>query len=104
MGLSCRVRLSVAKFVSSNRCVKKLCHVQVWKCEFCYHDNEVDIVSEEQPKQNDVTFMLVPALCTAASGAKASDQSLVVFCMDTSGSMCLTSEVRYCVFGLSLAL
>lgn len=76
---------------------------KMWKCEFCYHNNEVDIMPEEQPKQNDVTFMLVPAMSTTASGVKATDQSLVVFCMDTSGSMCLTSEVSYnteCYYGV----
>ena len=50
-------------------------------------------MEEEQPKDNDVTFMLEPALCTSASGLKATDQSIIVYCVDISGSMCLTSEV-----------
>ena len=66
---------------------------QSWGCEFCSHSNVVDLDDEEIPKENDTTFMLQPAPCTAASGKTGVDDSLVIFCVDTSGSMCVTTEV-----------
>ena len=53
----------------------------------------VDLEDEEIPKNEDTTFMLMPAPCTAASGKSGVDESLVIFCVDTSGSMCVTTEV-----------
>ncbi|XP_033741232.1 circularly permutated Ras protein 1-like [Pecten maximus] len=67
--------------------------VKVWRCEFCGQQMEVDIVEEEKPSQDDVTFMLTPALSTTTSGPKGTDNSLVIFCVDVSGSMCITTEV-----------
>lgn len=64
-----------------------------WDCEFCEHRNLVDIENEEIPTDEDVTFMLEPALSTTASGPSGLDEALVVFCVDTSGSMCVTTEV-----------
>ncbi|XP_069130895.1 circularly permutated Ras protein 1-like [Argopecten irradians] len=66
---------------------------KVWRCEFCGQQTEVDIVEEEKPTQDDVTFMLTPALSTTSSGPKGTDNSLVIFCVDVSGSMCITTEV-----------
>ena len=65
----------------------------MWKCEFCGENNLVDLEDEEIPKNEDTTFMLQPAPCTAASGKTGVDESLVIFCVDTSGSMCVTTEV-----------
>ena len=53
----------------------------------------MDIEDEEIPRNDDVTYLLEPALSTAASGASGRDESLVVFCVDVSGSMCVTTEV-----------
>ncbi|XP_076077752.1 circularly permutated Ras protein 1-like [Mytilus galloprovincialis] len=66
---------------------------QVWSCEFCNKVNEIDIMEEEIPKERDVTFMLEPALSTTTAGPSGTDESLVIFCIDTSGSMCVTTEV-----------
>ena len=63
-------------------------------CEFCGERNAVDIEDEEKPSDGDVTFMLEPALSTTTSGPMGLDESLVVFCVDVSGSMCVTTEVR----------
>ncbi len=62
-------------------------------CEYCGNKNIIDVVDEEIPKEQDVTFMLEPAPSTTASGRSGTDTSLVVFCVDTSGSMCVTTEV-----------
>ncbi len=50
---------------------------------------------EEMPTKDDTTFMIAPPQVTgeAAQGAGVGD-SLVVFCIDVSGSMCVTTEVR----------
>ena len=53
----------------------------------------VDLEDEEIPTDEDVTFMLEPALSTTASGPSGMDEALVVFCVDKSGSMCVTTEV-----------
>ena len=53
----------------------------------------VDIEDEEIPTEEDVTFMLEPALSTTASGPSGMDEALVIFCVDISGSMCVTTEV-----------
>ena len=65
----------------------------MWNCEFCKEDNKVDLEDEEIPKNEDTTFMLQPALCIAASGKTGVDESLVIFCIDTSGSMGVTTRV-----------
>ena len=66
---------------------------QIWKCEFCAEANSVDIMEEEKPDKPDVTFMLQPAPSTQAGGRSGTDDTLVIFCVDTSGSMCVTTEV-----------
>lgn len=53
----------------------------------------MDIEEDEKPREADVTYMLEPALATTASGPTGLDESLVVFCVDVSGSMCVTTEV-----------
>ncbi|ELT92128.1 hypothetical protein CAPTEDRAFT_214988 [Capitella teleta] len=63
--------------------------VMSWKCEFCGCANELEICPEEQPLTEDVTFLI-----HAAPPAKDSslDDSLVIFCVDVSGSMNTTTE------------
>lgn len=64
--------------------------------------NCFDIDPEEVPKVDDVTYMLEPALSTTASGAFGMDESLVIFCIDISGSMCVTTAVsQFQIFHLS---
>ena len=53
----------------------------------------MDIVEEEKPDKQDVTFMLQPAPSTRAGGRSGMDETMVIFCVDTSGSMCVTTEV-----------
>ena len=75
-----------------------LVFIQTWTCEFCGTKTTVDLVPEEIPVEADTTYL------TAASAAQVGDQaaaaggsaeeSIVVFCIDTSGSMCVTTEVR----------
>ncbi|XP_013416673.1 uncharacterized protein LOC106178153 [Lingula anatina] len=88
--------------VSCSKCQALLSHIsklhnqgedQVWTCEFCGEGNIVDLVPEEMPQKEDVTYMIQPAPVTTASGKSGADESVVIFVVDTSGSMCVTTEV-----------
>ena len=66
-------------------------------CEFCGNRNEVDIVPEEIPTKMDTTFLISPpptVVGVAGADVAGVDEALVVFCIDISGSMCVTTEVR----------
>jgi hypothetical protein len=63
----------------------------VWSCEFCSHKNlALQIDQEEMPVigSTESEYMLTPA---PSSGG--GENGVIVFCMDISGSMCVTSEV-----------
>jgi hypothetical protein len=34
---------------------------RLWKCEFCYYDNEIFIDDEEIPKNNEVNYLVEAA-------------------------------------------
>ncbi|XP_062566658.1 circularly permutated Ras protein 1-like [Saccostrea cucullata] len=84
---SCDVILSSLSKITSKE------NKKIWVCEFCGTENELDIEEEEIPGSNDVTYMLEPAPSTASSSLSGKDESLVIFCVDISGSMCVTSTV-----------
>jgi len=75
---------------------------QRWVCEFCGHDNEVELDEEEFPTAASCEYLLESAVAGGAArgaaggdaAAPAVDDSLVVFVVDVSGSMCVTSEVE----------
>ena len=67
-------------------------------CEFCGNHNTVDLAPEEVPAVEDTTYLKTPAPTPAASSQGSEvvgglEDSLVVFCVDVSGSMCQTVEV-----------
>ena len=70
----------------------------MWVCEFCGTRNEVDAFPEELPTKMDTTFLVSPAPTVgggaAGEGGAGMEEALVVFCIDVSGSMCVTTEVR----------
>ncbi|XP_050393122.1 circularly permutated Ras protein 1 isoform X2 [Patella vulgata] len=66
---------------------------KVWVCDFCGCNNEVDVEDGEIPAVEDVTFLIEAGLSTEAAGPSGQDESIVVFCIDVSGSMCVTTEV-----------
>ncbi|XP_078077389.1 circularly permutated Ras protein 1-like isoform X3 [Mustelus asterias] len=62
----------------------------IWPCEFCYKHNVVTRTLSTIPNSQDVIYI---------SGSTNEDymnvdESLVVFCVDTSGSMCVTNEIE----------
>ena len=69
---------------------------QTWKCEFCNHANEVMIGEEEIPSAPAMTYLLEAAaqVQDAAAGGNAAQDISVIFCMDISGSMCVTQPVK----------
>ena len=76
-----------------NACV--LSSFQTWVCEFCGTSNVVEVVAEELPTEEATTYMIAPAPTTATQALQGSGitDSVVVFCIDTSGSMGVTTEV-----------
>ena len=70
-------------------------------CEFCGTANEVELVPEEMPTKDDTTYMIAPAPVVGGGGVGGASvaDSLVIFGIDISGSMCVTTEVslRVCV-------
>ena len=66
----------------------------LWQCEFCGTNNVVAMDAEEVPTEGSYDYMLAPAPeAPAGSAAPSEDGGVVVFCVDTSGSMCVTTEV-----------
>ena len=54
----------------------------------------MDIVPEEIPSKEDTTYMLAaPEAVGGATAAMGTKEAIVVFCIDISGSMCVTTEV-----------
>jgi hypothetical protein len=61
-----------------------------WRCSFCNKVNSALISEEEVPSAPIVDYIQeVPA----SSGAATEERSSIVFCIDISGSMCVTSEI-----------
>ncbi|KAJ4463052.1 putative Circularly permutated Ras protein 1 [Paratrimastix pyriformis] len=62
---------------------------EIWTCEFCGTPNPINLDEEERPHEDTVDYLLEPA--PVAAPADMHD-SLLVFVIDTSGSMGVTSE------------
>ena len=56
-----------------------------------------ELEPEEVPSKDDTTFMIAPAPVNTQQGAGGGVESLIIFCVDISGSMCVTTEVCMCV-------
>ena len=66
---------------------------QVWVCEFCNHPNKVVIEEEEMPKSDSLTYVLESAQQSMMKKGGGEDIT-VMFCIDVSGSMCVTQPVQ----------
>ncbi len=79
----------------------------IWACEFCGIENEVQLFPEEVtiksiitilkfqiPKSNTVDYIIAPPSTTTVT----EDSSLVVFCVDISGSMGVSYESKIILF------
>ena len=59
-----------------------------WRCEFCGTVNEdLAIEDEEKPRRDSLDYMLAPP------SVSEDGEGLIIFCVDVSGSMCVTSEI-----------
>ena len=71
--------------------------VQIWVCEFCGASNEVEVVADELPTKEMTTYLISPAPATVTQALEGSGHgvtdSIIVFCVDISGSMGVTTEV-----------
>jgi len=61
-----------------------------WICEFCQHKNELEIEDEEIPKVDVIDFLLE----SASNNENKEDCNTILFLIDISGSMCVTTEVE----------
>ncbi len=69
----------------------------VWVCEFCKHVNNISLFEEEIPSADSMDFLLEPAPVadpSAAAAAAAPANYDVVFVVDVSGSMAVSTEIR----------
>jgi len=66
----------------------------IWICKFCNHINIIEIDSEEVPKAETVDYILAPPP-DKDDESKSSDQSesQIIFCIDVSGSMCVSQQI-----------
>ncbi|KAH3757449.1 circularly permutated Ras protein 1 [Pelomyxa schiedti] len=62
----------------------------VWRCQFCGAAQGVDVAPEEMPSTSLVEYVTSSPPHSAVSASAA---TCLVFCLDVSGSMCVTSEV-----------
>eukprot|EP01127_Copromyxa_protea_P015702 TRINITY_DN4564_c0_g1_i3.p1 TRINITY_DN4564_c0_g1~~TRINITY_DN4564_c0_g1_i3.p1 ORF type:complete len:654 (+),score=143.17 TRINITY_DN4564_c0_g1_i3:848-2809(+) len=67
----------------------------IWNCEFCATANLIDLDEEEieQIRQNDTLDFLVQ-IPEKTEFTTNDNSKIVVFCIDVSGSMCVTTEVE----------
>eukprot|EP01105_Mastigella_eilhardi_P023908 TRINITY_DN6113_c0_g1_i1.p1 TRINITY_DN6113_c0_g1~~TRINITY_DN6113_c0_g1_i1.p1 ORF type:complete len:1182 (-),score=308.16 TRINITY_DN6113_c0_g1_i1:54-3599(-) len=72
----CRAALSVLSTVAGNK----------WTCEFCGFDNTVP-TSTQKPQDSAINYVLAQGADAAGAAKKTISCPMVVFCIDTSGSM-----------------
>eukprot|EP00347_Sterkiella_histriomuscorum_P012379 403368807 len=66
---------------------------KIWPCEFCNFRNPIDVEPEEMPKSNQVTYILEAAAQVYDKKALGNQDVSVIFCIDISGSMCVTQKI-----------
>ena len=66
----------------------------IWTCEFCDHESELTIEEEEIPAYPELTYIIETAVQVAKSQNIGKTAPAVVFCVDISGSMCVSKAVE----------
>jgi len=66
---------------------------QVWLCEFCNTENTVFIDQEEIPKALEVNYLVEAAAQVMDKKLGGSQDISNIFCMDISGSMCVSEAI-----------
>jgi Mg-chelatase subunit ChlD len=71
---------------------------QLWTCEFCGYPNKIQIESEDQPKKDEVTYILKVAPIKEEKkkeGSKVNEErKTIIFCVDISGSMNTKQNIK----------
>lgn len=67
---------------------------QVWLCEFCNTENTVFIDQEEIPKALEVNYLVEAAAQVMDKKLGGSQDISNIFCMDISGSMCVSEAIE----------
>jgi len=67
---------------------------RIWVCEFCGQHNLVNLDPEEMPQNDDVIYMLKSAEQISKNLSDLSSDITTIFCIDNSGSMSVTTEVK----------
>jgi len=70
---------------------------QQWVCEFCDASNEIQVEPEDQPKKNEVTYLLEPAPNKEEKKGEVKvneERKTIIFCVDISGSMDAAQTIK----------
>ncbi|CAH1791039.1 unnamed protein product [Owenia fusiformis] len=63
----------------------------LWQCEFCDYNNiDIDIDANEMPTHPDVDYIISSPDVTAQ---EVTGQGILVYCVDVSGSMCMSTNI-----------
>jgi hypothetical protein len=65
-----------------------------WTCEFCAAANAVELDAEEIPSKDELDYLMEPPPVALDRQFSGSGDNIVIFCIDISGSMCVTQEVE----------
>lgn len=65
----------------------------LWKCEFCSCETMVHLDEEEIPKESKLVYVLEPTEQCEISLEGCDDSSTIIFCIDVSGSMCVSQPI-----------
>lgn len=67
---------------------------KTWTCEFCNFENRIFLDENEIPSSEEVTYILEPAAAREdANESSEQDSKYLIYCIDISGSMSITTEV-----------
>ena len=71
---------------SNNRCI--------WVCEFCDYENTLELEEKEIPIEPELTYILEPEVQMAQFVSESKSSGGIIFCIDISGSMCVSQPVE----------
>ncbi|CAD8109937.1 unnamed protein product [Paramecium primaurelia] len=63
-----------------------------WNCEFCSYNNEIQIEQNDIPENEEALYCIQPHLKQQSQSGQ--DKCSITFCLDTSGSMSTTTEIK----------
>jgi len=76
--------------LSMNPNIVQIDNERYWQCLFCLENNELHLEEEEFPQTDQIEYL---EKATPSLSENATDDAIVVFCIDTSGSMIVTSPI-----------